>query len=87
MLIGIGASAHAAMGPSSSQSPYLVPQAAGVEFTSILTVGDEVRKKHKGNETYRMAGIPDGLGAYVNGVSLDAELVEGGQLLMMKAPR
>lgn len=67
MLTGINASAPAATGPSSSQSPYLIPQAAGVEFTSILTVGDEVKKKHKGNETYRMVGIPDGLGAYDNG--------------------
>ena len=66
-LTGTHVSAQAANGPSSSQSPYLVPQAAGIEFTSILTVGDEVKKKHKGNETYRMAGIPDGLGAYDNG--------------------
>src|SRR5690348_13062358 len=65
-LTGIGASAGAATGPSSSQSPYLVPQAAGIEFTSILTVGDEIKKKHKGNEKYRMVGIPDGLGAYDN---------------------
>lgn len=57
----------AATGPSSSQSPYLTPVEPGVEFTSILTVGDEVKKKQKGNETYRMAGIPDGLGAYDNG--------------------
>lgn len=54
-------------GPSSSQTPYLKPTAADVEFTSILTVGDRVKKKHKGNNTYRMAGIPDGLGAYDNG--------------------
>jgi len=65
-LTGIGASAQGAKGPSSSQSPYLVPQAAGVEFTSILTVGDQVKKKHKGNETYRMAGVPDGLGVLDN---------------------
>ena len=67
VLAGIGVSAQAVTGPSSSQSPYIVPQTAGVEFTSILTVGDEVKKKHKGNETYRMVGIPDGLGAYDNG--------------------
>src|SRR3954454_11235653 len=67
VLSSIGVSAQAANGPSSSQSPYIVPQAAGVEFTSILTVGDEVKKKHKGNETYRMVGIPDGLGVYDNG--------------------
>lgn len=47
-------------GPTTSDSPYLVPVAPGVEFISILTVGDKV------NETYRMAGIPDGLGAYDN---------------------
>ncbi len=63
--MGSGA-ALAATGPSSSQTPYLYPVAPGVEFTSILTVGDQVKKKHKGNETYRMVGIPDGLGAYDN---------------------
>lgn len=59
--------ATAATGPSSSATPYLTPVAAGVEFTSILTVGDSVKKKHKGNESYRMVGIPDGLGVYDNG--------------------
>jgi Ca2+-binding RTX toxin-like protein len=41
-------------------TPYLVPTAAGVEFTSILTTGDSVG-------SYRMAGTPDGLGAFDNG--------------------
>jgi hypothetical protein len=59
--------ALAAQGPSSSATPYLVTIQPGVEFTSILTVGDSVKMKHKGNETYRMAGIPDGLGAFDNG--------------------
>jgi hypothetical protein len=63
----IALQAGAEQGPSSSASPYLVPIQPGVEFTSILTVGDAVRKKHKGNESYRMVGIPDGLGAYDNG--------------------
>jgi hypothetical protein len=59
-------------GPSSSQSPYLIPVAPGVDFTSILTAGDEVntnegKKKHEKDEVYRMVGIPDGLGAYDNG--------------------
>ncbi len=63
----IPAAACATTGPSSSQTPYLTPSAAGVEFTSILTVGDTVKKKNKGSETYRMVGIPDGLGAYDNG--------------------
>ncbi|HJV28845.1 MAG TPA: hypothetical protein VJ673_24425 [Aromatoleum sp.] len=66
-IAGMSAAGHAAQGPSSSQSPYLTPIAGGVEFTSILTVGDTVKKKHKGNESYRMVGIPDGLGAYDNG--------------------
>ena len=45
---------------NSSQSPYLHPTAANAHFTSILTAGDVV-----GN--YKMAGIPDGLGAFDNG--------------------
>jgi len=44
-------------GPSSSQSPYVVPSQDGVVTKSILTVGDSV-------DGYRMVGIPDGLGAY-----------------------
>jgi predicted extracellular nuclease/2',3'-cyclic-nucleotide 2'-phosphodiesterase (5'-nucleotidase family)/Ca2+-binding RTX toxin-like protein len=47
-------------GASSSATPYLVPTAAGVSFTSILTVGDSIGG-------YKMAGIPDGLGSYDNG--------------------
>jgi len=57
----------AATGPSSSQSPYILPTSAGVEFVSILTVGDVVKKSHAGNQLYRMVGIPDGLGAFDNG--------------------
>lgn len=46
-------------GPSSSQSPYLlpVPSATGVQTVSLLTVGDSVGG-------YRLVGIPDGMGAY-----------------------
>lgn len=47
-------------GPSSSQSPYLVPAAAGVQTVSLLTVGDSVGG-------YRLAGLPDGMGAYKRG--------------------
>jgi hypothetical protein len=61
------APAFAATGPSSSATPYLTPMDAGVEFTSVLTSGDSVKKKNKGNESYRMVGIPDGLGAFDNG--------------------
>jgi len=45
---------------SSSLDPYIIPIESGVQVASILTVGDAVG-------TYRMAGIPDGLGAYDNG--------------------
>ncbi|GLY68593.1 hypothetical protein [Amycolatopsis taiwanensis] len=47
-------------GPSSSDAPYLVRHTSGITFTSVLTTGDSVGG-------YRMAGIPDGLGAYDNG--------------------
>lgn len=57
----IGASAQAATGPSSSATPYVTSTAAGVDVTSILTVGDAA------SNGYRMVGIPDGLGAYDNG--------------------
>lgn len=46
-------------GPSSSQTPYLMPEAAGVNITSILTVGDAIGG-------YRMAGLVDGIGAFDN---------------------
>ena len=52
-------------GPSSSQSPYLVPTATGVSIKSILTVGDSVNTKPDGTP-YRLVGIPDGLGAFEN---------------------
>jgi hypothetical protein len=42
-------------GPSSSQSPYLVPLAEGVAIRSLLTVGDAV-------DGYRLVGLPDGMG-------------------------
>jgi hypothetical protein len=49
-------------GPSSSESPYLVPVAPGVRLKSILTVGDTTTH----DASYRMVGIPDGLGAFSN---------------------
>ena len=47
-------------GPSSTQTPYLTPAVSGVKLTSILSVNDVVGG-------YRMAGLPDGLGAFDNG--------------------
>lgn len=52
--------ANAITGPSSSQSPYLVRSQPGVVTKAILTVGDGV-------DGYRLAGLPDGLGAFDNG--------------------
>ena len=47
-------------GPSSSQSPYLLSSNSHVYTESLLTTGDSVGG-------YKMAGIPDGLGAFDNG--------------------
>jgi hypothetical protein len=54
-------------GPSSSESPYVLRSEPGVVTKSILTVGDSVNLKPDGTP-YRMVGIPDGLGAFDNGV-------------------
>ncbi|MDD1443553.1 alkaline phosphatase, partial [Dolichospermum sp. ST_sed3] len=54
-------------GSSSSATSYIVPTALGVNLTSILTVGDSVNNKPDGITPYRLAGIPDGLGAFDNG--------------------
>jgi len=59
------ASANAITGPSSSASPYLVRLVPGVVTKSILTVGDSVTNPD--GTSYRMVGIPDGLGAFDNG--------------------
>jgi len=54
--------AHAQFtGPSSSASSYVVPLAPGVITKSILSVGDDAIP---GAGTFRMVGIPDGLGAF-----------------------
>jgi hypothetical protein len=52
-------------GPSSSQPPYLVGAQKGVITVSILTTGDSVNLTPAG-APYRMAGIPDGMGAFEN---------------------
>src|SRR5689334_21614809 len=44
-------------GPSSSVDSYMLPSQPGVETMAIITTGD------KAANGYRMAGIPDGLGA------------------------
>jgi len=68
MLTTVGtALANSIIGPSSSQSPYLVRSQPGVVTKAILTVGDSVNFKTDGITPYRMVGIPDGLGAFDNG--------------------
>jgi hypothetical protein len=46
------------IGPSSSQTPYVLPTAPGWETVAVLSVGDQAKENG-----YVMAGIPDGLGA------------------------
>jgi hypothetical protein len=48
-------------GPSTSQTPYVLPAKSGVITKAILTVGDTAANG------YKMVGIPDGMGAYDNG--------------------
>lgn len=59
--------ADAIQGPTSSATPYYVNVPARVDIISLLTVGDSVNDKPDGATPYRMAGLPDGLGAFDNG--------------------
>ena len=56
---GVLVSAYAFIGPSSSAPPYVLGADPTVITASILTTGDAVGG-------YRLAGIPDGLGAFDN---------------------
>src|SRR5689334_15476554 len=53
-------------GVSSSQTPYLLPTSGSWRSTSLLSVGDAVPWTDDTSKSYRMVGIPDGLGAYDN---------------------
>lgn len=54
-------------GPSTTQTPYLVGTVDSVSFTSLLSAGDAVRGSFNPDGTsWRMVGIPDGLGAFDN---------------------
>ncbi len=52
---------NAFRGPTSSQTPFVLPTTAGGKTTAVLTTTDTVAGG------YMMAGIPDGLGAFDNG--------------------
>jgi len=55
------ASANAIVtGPSTTVSPYMVPAAANVSVTSLLTAGEAIGG-------YTLCGLGDGMGAYDNG--------------------
>ena len=77
-------------GPSTTQSPYLVPTLNNVRIASLLSVNDSVPLAAGGTQIagtaagqYQMAGIPDGLGAFDNGngtitVLMNHEIASGG---------
>src|SRR5262245_45529059 len=53
-------------GFTTAADPYLVPVAPNVTLTPLLTVGASVPRTG-GTGSYRMVGVPDGLGAFDNG--------------------
>ncbi|MCX5664145.1 MAG: hypothetical protein NTY97_05530 [Planctomycetota bacterium] len=68
-LLASTAVAQVTQSSTSSATPYVRPVAGGVvvSVVSFLTVGDSVNFLADGVTPYRMAGIPDGMGAYDNG--------------------
>jgi len=84
--------ANSILGPSSSQSPYILRSQSGVVTQAILTVGDSVNLKPDGVTPYRMVGIPDGLGAFDNGdgtftLLMNHEIPSGLELSGAMAPQ
>lgn len=57
----------AARAPSSSATPYVLGTDPAISTAALLTVGDSPSVKSDGVTPWRMAGIPDGLGAFSNG--------------------
>ena len=68
-LLASTAVAQVTQSPTSSATPYVLPVAGGgvLRVVSFMTVGDSVNLRADGVTPYRMAGIPDGMGAYDNG--------------------
>ncbi len=62
VITGPSSQAVAAIGATASApgSPYILPVQPGWSVTSLITAGNEIKG-------YRMAGVPDGLGAFDNG--------------------
>ncbi len=70
LAVSCAASAQSILtGPSSSATPYVRAVAGGpaVDIMSFLTIGDSVNFRADGVTPYKLAGIPDGMGAYDNG--------------------
>lgn len=68
-LAGLASAQSVLTGPSSSATPYVRPIAGGpaIDIVSFLSVGDSVNLRADNLTPYRLAGIPDGMGAYSNG--------------------
>lgn len=62
-------------GPSSSQTPYVVPVAAGWTTVSLISTGDRTA-----DGRYAMAGIPDGLGALAGRVEGEQQIADPGYI-------
>jgi hypothetical protein len=55
-------------GPSTTQSPHLVPSLDGIQFTSILSAGDSIPGWTTAQGLpWRFVGTPDGIGAFDTG--------------------
>lgn len=64
---GVGNDGCQPAGVTSSQPVYVLPVVDGVQTRAILSAGDSPNLKPNGVDPYRMAGTPDGLGAFDNG--------------------
>ncbi len=55
-------------GPSTAETPYLVPSQGDVRFVSVLSAGESVPGTVlPGGQPWRFVGAPDGIGAFDNG--------------------
>lgn len=68
-LLGLGAlqARSPSKGVLTDDRPYLKAIVAGAAVVPLITVGESVKRTSDSTQGYRMAGIPDGLGAYAGG--------------------
>ena len=63
-------------GPSTAETPYLVPSQGDVRFVSVLSAGEAIPGTVlPGGQPWRFVGAPDGIGAFDNGDSTLTVLV------------